>query len=95
MNIYADLASGSGFSEERLVGRRVRIGPQAVIAMLERDPRCKMISLDPDTGDHNPNVLRKAVELHDSFVGVYCAVLVEGSVARGDSIELSDEPALF
>jgi hypothetical protein len=95
MNMYVELSSGSGFSEDRLVGRRLRIGPQAVIAVLERDPRCKMISLDPDTGDHNPNVLRKAVELHESFVGVYCAVLGEGSVAKGDSIELVDEPALL
>jgi hypothetical protein len=52
-----------------------------------------MISLDPDSGDHNPNVLRKAVELHESFVGVYCAVLVEGSIAKGDAIDLLDEPA--
>jgi hypothetical protein len=93
MNIYVDLFSGSGFSEDRFVGHRLRIGSRAVIAVLERDPRCKMISLDPDSGDHNPNVLRKAVELHESFVGVYCAVLVEGSIAKGDAIDLLDEPA--
>ena len=32
-------------------------------AVLERDPRCKMISLDPDTGEHNPEVFRKSPKL--------------------------------
>jgi len=90
MNIYVDLPSRSGFSEDTFVGHKLRVGSQAVITVLERDPRCKMISLDPTTGDHNPNVLRKAVELHDSFVGVYCAVLVEGCISKGDPIEMLD-----
>ncbi len=58
--------------------------------VLERDPRCKMISLDPDTGEHNPEVLRKVAQAHDAFAGVYCAVLVEGMLTEGDSIELLD-----
>ncbi len=56
--------------------------------LLERDPRCKMISLDPDTGEHNPEVLRKVAQAHAAFAGVYCAVLVEGILTQGDSIEL-------
>ena len=93
MNIYVDLHSGSGFSEDTFIGHKIRIGPHTVISVLERDPRCKMISLDPDTGDHNPGVLRKAVELHDSNVGVYCAVLAEGCISTGDPIELLDQPS--
>ena len=58
--------------------------------VLERDPRCKMISLDPDTGEHNPEVLRKVAQAHGAFAGVYCAVLVEGILAKSDSIELLD-----
>jgi hypothetical protein len=46
-----------------------------------------MISLDPDTGEHNPAVLRKVAQAHEALAGVYCAVLVEGIVAVGDSIE--------
>ena len=56
--------------------------------VLERDPRCKMISFDPNTGKHNPEVLRKVVKAHDNLAGVYCAVLVEGVLKKGDSIEL-------
>ncbi|HEX8147247.1 MAG TPA: MOSC domain-containing protein [Pyrinomonadaceae bacterium] len=89
-NIYLDLAAGDGFAEDELVGRRLRIGPSAVLMVLERDPRCKMISLDPDTGEHNPEVLRKVAKAHANFAGVYCAVLVEGILTKGDSIRLSD-----
>jgi hypothetical protein len=89
-NVYLNLASGYGFAEDELVGRRLRIGSSAVIMVLERDPRCKMISLDPDTGEHNPEVLRKVARLHAAFAGVYCAVLVEGILTESDSIELLD-----
>ncbi len=89
-NVYFNLASGDGFAEDELVGRRLRIGSHAEIMVLERDPRCKMISLDPDTGEHNPEVFRKVVQAHGNFVGVYCAVLVEGILTESDSIELLD-----
>jgi len=88
-NIYINFTSeGGGFAEDNFVGRRLRIGTNATIMVLERDPRCKMISLDPDTGEHNPDVLRKVAQAHDNFAGVYCAVLVEGLLKRGDLIEL-------
>jgi uncharacterized protein YcbX len=89
-NVYLNLASDYGFAEDELVGRKLRIGPSAVMMVLERDPRCKMISLDPDTGEHNPEVLRKVVKAHANLAGVYCAVLVEGILTKGDSIHLSD-----
>ena len=89
-NVYLDLASGVGFAEDELVGRRLRIGSHAVIMVLERDPRCKMISLDPDTGEHDPQVFRKVARSHSNFAGVYCAVLVEGVLTKGDPIELLD-----
>lgn len=89
-NVYLDLASDCGFAEDELVGRKLRIGPSAVIMVLERDPRCKMISLDPDTGEHNPEILRKVAQAHGAFAGVYCAVLVEGILTKGDSIEVVD-----
>lgn len=88
-NIYFNLASESaGFDEDKFVGRRLRIGSKATMMVLERDPRCKMISLDPDTGEHDPEVLRKVAQSHDNFAGVYCAVLVEGLLKKGDLIEL-------
>lgn len=89
-NVYLNLAADDGFAEDELVGRRLRIGSSAVMMVLERDPRCKMISLDPNTGEHNPEVLRTVAQVHEAYAGVYCAVLVEGVITESDSIKLLD-----
>lgn len=89
-NVYLDLAAGGGFGEDGWVGKRLRIGSGALVAVLERDPRCKLISLDPDTGEHDPEVLRKVAQGHGACAGVYCAVLVEGVISKGDPVEVID-----
>jgi uncharacterized protein YcbX len=89
-NVYFDLADPKGFSENALVGRRVRIGSKVVISVLERDPRCKMITLDPDTALPSPEVLRNVAQNHDGMAGVYGAILVEGTLRVGDPVELMD-----
>jgi uncharacterized protein len=50
-NIYADLTPMDGFAENAFVGRKLQIGTRAVIAVTDRDPRCKMITLDPNSGE--------------------------------------------
>jgi uncharacterized protein len=90
-NIYFNLASERGFAEDEWVGRRLRLGTKAEVAVLERDPRCKLITLDPDTSEHNPEIFRKVAQAHENYAGVYCAVLVEGIIAQGDNIELIDQ----
>lgn len=87
-NIYFNLNSDEGFGEDKLINRRLRIGQKAEIMVLERDPRCKAISLDPETGEHDPQILKKVAQLHEANAGVYCAVLVEGVLTAGDSIKI-------
>jgi uncharacterized protein YcbX len=89
-NVYVDLASAEGFTENEFVGRSLRIGPKVVVTILERDPRCMMITLDPDTGEKAPAILKKVAQAHDGMAGVYGAVMVEGMVHKGDSVELLD-----
>ena len=87
-NIYLDLNTPEGFGEDAFVGRSLRIGSKAVVSILERDPRCKMIALDPDTGKPSMEVLRQVSKAHDGKAGVYGAVLVEGTIRHGDAVEL-------
>ena len=89
-NIYLDLQSGKGFDEDTLVGRTLRLGPKATIAVMERDPRCKMITLDPDTGQQNVEVMKQLARAHETKAGVYGAVLVEGTIRPNDEIFLMD-----
>jgi uncharacterized protein YcbX len=87
-NIYVDLTSAEGFAENELVGRSVQIGPKVVVRILERDPRCMMITLDPDTGEKTPTILKKVAQAHNGMAGVYGAVLLEGMLRKGDSVEV-------
>lgn len=87
-NVYVDFTSANGFAENEFVGRSLRIGPKVIISILERDPRCMMITLDPDTGAIAPGLLKKVAQAHDGMAGVYGAVLVEGLLHKGDPVEL-------
>src|ERR1700730_14410074 len=87
-NVYVDLASAQGFAENDFVGKSLRIGPKVVVSVLERDARCVMITLDPDTGEKTPAILKKVAQAHDGMAGVYGAVMVEGMMHKGDSIEV-------
>jgi len=46
-NLYADWAEDRPYRENELVGRTLQIGERLRLAVLERDPRCKMITIDP------------------------------------------------
>ena len=89
-NLYVDLDSSESFAEDAFVGRRLRIGPKLTVHILERDIRCRMISIDPETLEENPEILRYVAKNHDNTAGVYAAVLVEGLVRPGDDIVLLD-----
>ena len=89
-NIYVDLTSAEGFGENSFVGKSLRIGQKVVVTVLERDPRCMMITLDPDTGEKTPAILKKVAQAHDAMAGVYGAVMVEGMLHKGDSVEVLD-----
>jgi MOSC domain-containing protein len=89
-NVYVDLTSAQGFAENEFVGRSLRIGPKVMVTVLERDARCMMITLDPETGEKTPSILKKVAQAHEGMAGVYGAVMVEGMLHKGDSVELLD-----
>ena len=87
-NVYVNLTSTQGFAENEFVGKTLRIGPKVVVTVLERDARCVMITLDPDTGEKTPAILKKVAQAHEGMAGVYGAVMVEGMLHKGDSVEV-------
>src|SRR5438477_3676376 len=89
-NVYVDLTSAQGFAENDFVGKSLRIGSKVVVTVLERDSRCMMITLDPDTAEKTPEILKKVAQAHDGMAGVYGAVMVEGMLHKGDPVELLD-----
>ena len=89
-NLYLDLESGKGFDEDQYVGRTLRIGARTEIRVVNRDARCKMITLDPDTAQANPEVMKRLASDHEGKAGIYGVVLVEGTIRQGDKIALLD-----
>src|SRR6266849_4071016 len=87
-NVYLDLNSSCGFAEDAFVGKTLRIGSKVVVSIVERDPRCMMITLDPDTAEKSPAILKAVAQAHEGMAGVYGAVLMEGMIRKGDPIEL-------
>jgi uncharacterized protein YcbX len=87
-NVYVDLSSSGGFAENEFVGKSLRLGSKVVVHVLERDPRCMMITLDPDTAEKTPAILKAVAQAHDGMAGVYGAVLAEGMIRKGDPVEL-------
>ena len=49
-----------------------------------------MVTLDPDTAEKTPAILKAVAQAHEGMAGVYGAVLVEGIIRRGDAIEVID-----
>lgn len=89
-NLYVELESVNAFGETSSLGRTLRIGAKTAIAVVKRDSRCKMMTLDPDTAQPNPEVMKRLARDHEGQAGIYGAVLVEGTIRPGDEIALLD-----
>jgi MOSC domain-containing protein len=87
-NFYVDWLEGRPFHENHLVGRTLQIGDRLRIVVIEPDPRCKMITIDPDTAVTNRQILHHVIGSHQGTAGVYAAVLTEGIARKGDAIRL-------
>jgi uncharacterized protein YcbX len=85
-NFLVDWKSIEPFYEDSLIGRTVRIGGEVELALVKKDMRCIVITLDPDTAEPSPVVLEVVARKHKSCSGVYGSVLREGIVQRGDPV---------
>ena len=87
-NFYVKWKDDKPAYEKDLVGHRLKIGDRLEIDVLERDPRCKVITVNPDTAEVEPELIKHIAQSHEGYAGVYGAVLVEGVVKAGDPIQL-------
>jgi MOSC domain-containing protein len=77
--------------EDQWIGGRVRVG-DAVIDVIRADPRCRITTLDPDTGQKDFDTLRvlagyRAARIGELPFGVYGDVIVPGLIRQGDPVE--------
>jgi uncharacterized protein YcbX len=89
-NLLIDLHAGEAFEELNWVGRILRVGDVARVAIIKADQRCVLTTLDPETTESSPNVLRSIVKNHAQCAGVYGTVITQGEVRTGDGIWLEE-----
>ena len=75
------------FPEDGWVGSVLRIG-EARMRVDQRDKRCVMINVDPDTTERDPAVLRAVAQERETCLGVYGTTVTPGRVAVGDPVVL-------
>ncbi len=74
------------FGEDEWLGAEVRVGT-ARLAIVARDERCAVITVNPDgSEDRQPLVLDAVANLNHACAGVYAVVLEAGEVALGDAL---------
>lgn len=89
-NLYLRWDEAEPFFEDTLVGKSIQIGDRLQLSIVKKDPRCIIISMDPDTAEMKPEILKHVARKHQGCVGVYAAVLKDGTVKAGDPVYCLD-----
>ena len=90
-NILVDIGDDAPFAEDAWVGRVLRLGG-ARFRIDKRDGRCVVITIDPETGERSPAILRAVVEERQGCLGVYGTTVEPGNVAVDDEVLLEPPP---
>ncbi len=88
-NFYVSGCAAHG--EDAWIGHIVRLGASAVVRVAMADPRCAMITHDPDTGARDLSTLKmiaayRPLESKEINFGVYAGVEQPGEIAADDEV---------
>ena len=76
--------------EDSWLGDVIRIGPELLIQVVARDPRCAITTHDPETGEQDTDTLRLILSYRPNarspYFGVYGVVVRPGEVSLGDHV---------
>jgi len=90
-NIFVDTERRELFLEDEWVGRQLVFGESdqgPAVSATQRDLRCMMLNLDPDTAAQNGLVMKTVVRLNQNNAGVYATVVRSGTIRVGDRVSL-------
>lgn len=83
----------SAASQDEWKGKRLVFGDAddgASLLIADGIPRCAMITLDPDTAERDPSVLRTVAQQFGNVYGVYAAPARKGMIRIGDAVRVVD-----
>lgn len=90
-NLVLDIVAELGETEDDWLGRALKFGDREespVIRLNRKNARCAMITIDPETGNKLPQVLKYVAQVRDECVGVYGSAEVTGAIRAGDPVYL-------
>lgn len=84
------LAGCDPHQEDSWLGDVIRIGPELLVQVVARDPRCAITTHDPETGEQDTDTLRLLLSYRPNtrfpYFGVYGVVVRPGEVSLGDQV---------
>jgi uncharacterized protein YcbX len=90
-NILIAGHGGEPFAEDQWVGKTLCFGADddaPAVSITERDLRCVMINLDPETAEADSNVMKAALRLNANYAGVYATVIRSGELRIDQKVYL-------
>ncbi len=85
-NLILDLAPG--ITDADLLGHTLQLGEQAQLHILEPIPRCRMVSLAPETAELDPTLLPHLARSRHGRFGLYARPVTPGILQVGSPIHL-------
>jgi hypothetical protein len=92
-NLVVALENDTPFVEADWIGKHIRIGEGADAVTLQIDEpceRCSLITLDPDTYERDPSLLKKLHQERKAFFGVYASVQHTGIIQQQDPVYVQE-----
>ncbi len=84
-NFLVEAAEEEPFLEDSWVGSVLRIGSLRM-RIDKRDGRCVVITIDPETSESNPAILRAVARDREGCLGVYGSIVEPGRVTMNDPV---------
>ena len=84
-NILVETEDEAPFQEDSWVGQVLSIGDLRM-RVDKRDGRCVVITIDPETAERNPAILRAVARDRQGCLGVYGSVVEPGCVRVNDPV---------
>ncbi|WP_445490921.1 MOSC domain-containing protein [Niallia sp. 03133] len=94
-NIVFAIPDNAPITEEMLIGQTIKIGNEVVLHVNDFCERCMIVTVDPNTGEKQPSLLKKIVKERNNHFGLYASVVKTGKIHVGDSIVLENNRQRF
>ncbi|MGM8366548.1 MOSC domain-containing protein [Virgibacillus sp. W0181] len=89
-NLYIELSEKRPFSEDNWIGKEVQIGENVKIKINGHCERCMIITVNPDSGERSPSLLKTVVKERKNRFGVLASVEKTGDIHVGDNVYITN-----